>query len=206
MDRVPTGASVPRRGNRMPRLLRFATIALLLAPSAAMAEGMPQLNFNNPLTLDQVGWGAVIFVLLFLLCWKWALPKVDSVLELRASTIAADLDTARSAKAEADSAITEMDTAIVRARGEAQAAINAAVEKAKQEAAARSAVLNERLDAQLQEAEQRIAAAQTAAMRALRVVATDAAGTLIARLTGSAPDQRRVEAAVSGALAARGQQ
>jgi F-type H+-transporting ATPase subunit b len=190
----------------MARSLRLALIALLLMPSAAMAEGMPQLNFNNPLTLDQVGWGALIFLILFLLCWKWALPKVGSVLEQRASAIAADLDTARAAKAEADGAIAELDQAIAKARAEAQGAINAAVEKSKAEAAVRSAALNERLEAQLRESEQRIAAAQGAAMAALRTVAAEAAATLIARLTGSAPDQARVQSAVGAALAARGQQ
>ncbi|HET6185074.1 MAG TPA: F0F1 ATP synthase subunit B [Acetobacteraceae bacterium] len=190
----------------MPRSLRLTALGLLLMPTAAFAEGMPQLNFSNPLTVDQVGWGAVIFLILFLLCWRWALPKVASVLEQRAHTIAADLDTARAAKAEADRAIAEMNTAIARARADAQAAINAAVEKAKQEAAARSATLNERLEAQLKEAEGRIAAAQASAMRALRAVAIDAADTLIARLTGTAPDAARVERAVSTLLAARGQQ
>lgn len=189
----------------MPRLLRTAALFLLM-PTAAMAAGLPQLDFNNPLTIDQAGWGAVIFVILLLLCWRWGLPKVATVLEQRAGTIAADLDAARDSKTEADAAIVEMDAAIARARAEAQAAINEAVGKAKQEAAGQAAALNARLEAQLQQAEQRIAAAQGAAMRALRTVATDAAGTLIARLTGSAPDAARVERAVGAALAARGQQ
>ncbi|HJS87247.1 MAG TPA: F0F1 ATP synthase subunit B', partial [Acetobacteraceae bacterium] len=170
----------------MPRSLRRAVpsaiVALVSLPAAAMAEGMPQLNFNNPLTLDQVGWGAVIFVIFFLLCWKWGLPQVQRVLDQRAGAIAADLDTARAVKSEADTAVREVAEATARARAEAQGAINAAAEKAKREAAERAAELDAQLEARLKEAEQRIAAAQASAMRALRTVAIDAATALIARL------------------------
>ena len=43
--------------------LRLALLAVLL-PTAAHAEGMPQLDFGNPLTTAQVVWGAVIFAAL----------------------------------------------------------------------------------------------------------------------------------------------
>jgi F-type H+-transporting ATPase subunit b len=187
------------------RAIASALVALLALPAAAMAEGMPQLNFNNPLTLDQVGWGAVIFLIFFLLCWSWGLPQVKRVLDQRADAIASDLDAARAVKSEADGAIRELTEATARARAEAQAAISAAVDKTKREAAERAATLDAQLDARLQESEQRIAAAQSSAMRALRTVATDAATALIARLTASTPDPARVERAVGGALAARGQ-
>lgn len=193
----------------MPRSLRravpLAAIALLSLPAAAMAAGMPQLDFKNPLTLDQVGWGAIIFLIFFLLCWLWGLPHVRRVLDQRAGAIAADLDSARSVKLEADTAMGEMTEATARARAEAQAAITAAVDQAKQESAGRAAALDAQLEARLQDSEQRIAAAQGAAMRALRSVATDAANALIARLTASEPDPARVDRAVGAALAARGQ-
>ena len=176
---------------------------LLLLPTAAMAEGMPQLDFANPLTTSQVVWGAIIFVLLYWLLSRVGLPKVASVLEERAQHIAADLETARASKARADAAAVEVSAATARARAEAQASINAALDVAKQEAAARTAVLNERLEKQLKDAEAQIAAARGAAMRALREVATDTAATVIGRLTGAAPDQQRLDGAIGAALAAR---
>ncbi len=42
------------------------------SPSAARAQGMPQLDFANPLTLTQVGWGAVIFIVLYVLLSRFA--------------------------------------------------------------------------------------------------------------------------------------
>jgi F-type H+-transporting ATPase subunit b len=182
----------------------LAMVGLVGAPTMAMAQGMPQLNFANPLTLSQVWWGAVIFIVFLLLCWRWALPQVGSVLERRAAAIAADLETAHSAKEAADRAAAEMTQAIARARAEAQASINAALDAAKEQAAAQAAELNARLETQLHEAEERIHAARQSAMRALREVATDTAGTVVARLTGQPAEPTRLQHAVGAVLAARG--
>ena len=183
-------------------LLRLALAALLL-PTAARAEGMPQLDFANPLTTCQVVWGAIIFALLYWLLSRIALPKVGEVLEQRARHIASDLETAQASKARADAAAKEVAEATARARAESQAAINAALDAAKQEAAGRIAALNERLEKQLQEAETQINAARAAALRALRQVATETADTVISRLTGSPPDRQRLDGAIGAALAAR---
>ena len=184
--------------------LRLALIAtLLLAPAAAGAEGMPQLDFANPLTTSQVVWGAIIFVVLYILLSRIGLPRVGEVIEQRSRHIAADLETARASKARADDAATEVAEATARARSEAQAAINAALDVAKQEAAVRISALNERLEMQLREAEAQISAARAAAMSALREVATETAATVIGRLTGAPADAQRLDGAVGAALAAR---
>jgi len=177
--------------------------ALLLTPSVAHAEGMPQLDFANPLTTSQVVWGAIIFALLYWLLSRLALPKVGRVIEERARHIAADLETAQASKTRADAAAREVADATAKARAEAQAAINAALDAAKQEASARIAALNERLEKQLQEAEAQIDAARSAAMRALREVATETAATVISRLTGASPDAQRLDGAIGSALATR---
>ena len=87
------------------RLALLAT--LLLAPAAARAEGMPQLDFANPLTTSQVVWGVIIFVVLYILLARIGLPRVAEVIEQRARHIAADLETARASKTRADDAATE---------------------------------------------------------------------------------------------------
>jgi F-type H+-transporting ATPase subunit b len=188
---------------RAPVRLIAPLVGLLAMPAAAMAAGMPQLDFANPLTLAQVWWGAIIFVVFLLLCWRWGLPQVANVLEHRAASIAADLDKARAAKEAADRSAAEMAQGIARARAEAQNSINAALDAAKKEAAAQAAELNARLETQLKEAEERIHAARQSAMRALREVATETADTIVARLTGMPPEQGRLERAVGAVLAAR---
>jgi F-type H+-transporting ATPase subunit b len=177
--------------------------ALLFAP-AAMAEGMPQLDFHNPLTISQVVWGAIIFVVLYILLSKFALPQVSSVLDERASHINADLESARQASQRAEAGKAEAAEATAKARSEAQASVNAALDEAKAAAAAQTAALNNRLEKQLSDAEGQINAARAAAMNALRQVATETADTVVTRLTGAAPDGQRLNNAIGAALSARG--
>ncbi|WP_428488276.1 F0F1 ATP synthase subunit B' [Rhodopila sp.] len=177
---------------------------LLMLPAAAMAQGMPQLDFNSPLTISQVVWGAIIFVVLYLLLSRQGLPLVASVLEERAAHIGSDLESAHAARTRADAGIGEATAATAKARAESQAAINAALNEAKQAAAAQSEALNARLDVRLHEAEAQIAQARTAALGALRQVATDTAVSVVTRLTGAAPDNARLDTAIGTALSARG--
>jgi F-type H+-transporting ATPase subunit b len=177
---------------------------MLMLPTAAMAKGMPQLDFSTPLIVSQVVWGAIIFALLYcLLSWQ-GLPLVASVLDERAAKIAKDLDEARAAKASADAGMAEAERATATARAEAQAAISAALDEAKKAAAVQAEALNTRLEKQLQDSEAQIAQARASAMSALRQVATETAAAVVTRLTGAAPDAGRLEGAIGSALAARG--
>ena len=178
----------------------FTSVAL----AAEAKEGMPQLDFKNVLLRSQVVWLVIIFVLLYVLLSRWALPKIGTVLEKRASTIEGDLNAARSAKASADAAVAELTAKTREAHAGAQAEIASAVDTAKAAAAAQTATLTARLDAQLAEAEGRINAARNAAMGALRQVASDTAGVVVSRLTGVAANSSAVDAAVGSALSARG--
>lgn len=177
---------------------------VLLLPAAAIAEGMPQLDFSTPLTLSQVVWGAIIFIVLYIMLSRTGLPMVASVLDERATKISKDLDEARAAKANADVGMAEAEQATVKARAESQAAINVALEEAKQAAAAQAETLNARLEKQLHDAETQIGQARASAMSAIRQVATETATTVVARLTGTTPDSAQVDNAVGSALTARG--
>jgi F-type H+-transporting ATPase subunit b len=185
------------------RRIMIPAVGLLAIPAVAMADGLPQLDFGNKLTTYQVVWGALIFVILYVLASRTALPKVEAVLEERARRIAGDLESAKDAKARADSGMQAATDATAAARSAAQAAINAALETSKQAAAEQSAALNERLDKQLKEAEGQIASARGAALEALPSVATDTAIALITRLTGAAPDPARLRSAIDAAMTAR---
>jgi F-type H+-transporting ATPase subunit b len=164
---------------------------------------MPQLQFSNPLIIAQVVWMLVIFYALYRLLADYALPQVAQVVDARAARIAADLDGARVAKAEADVASGDVTEAVRRASAEAQAQVNAALDSAKAQAADEARRAGERLDAQLAEAETRIAEARKQALGALREVATETTTTLVSRLAGRQPDSGTVGRAVDEALAAR---
>ena len=182
----------------------LAGMSLFSAAQAAEKKGgMPQLDFANPLTIAQVVWLAIIFVVLYLLLSRWALPQVGAVLEQRANRIQGDLEAAKSAKASADAAVVELTAATRQAQVTAQAEIAGAVAAASEAAAAQAAMLNARLEKQLADAEGRINAARAAAVGALRSVATDTAAAVVTRLVGIAPSAGSVEQAVDAALAAR---
>jgi F-type H+-transporting ATPase subunit b len=186
------------------RIILPLAASLPMLPAAAMAKGMPQLDFSTPLTVSQVVWGAIIFIVLYLMLSRGALPLVASVLDERATKISKDLNEAHAAKAAADTGMAEADLATAKARAESQAAINAAMEEAKKAAAVQAEALNARLEAQLQDSEAQIARARASAMSALRQVATETAATVVTRLTGTAPDAGRLDGAIGSALAARG--
>ncbi|HWA80691.1 MAG TPA: F0F1 ATP synthase subunit B' [Acetobacteraceae bacterium] len=194
-----------------PTLRRAAAVlpaaALALAPAmgrAAEAEsgGMPQFQFSNELTLAQVVWMVLIFLALYFLLARWALPQLRSVLAERAQRIAADLDAAKAAKADADAAVAELMAATRDARAEAQAEIAAAAHAAREAASRQAASLNARLEAELHEAEARIEAARATAMGALREVASETARAMIERLMGRPPQASTLEAALASSLAA----
>ena len=180
-----------------------AALAQEVAPGGVEPKGMPQLDFGNPLLLSQVVWGAVIFVVFYLLCARWVLPRMGAVIEARQASIAGDLDTARTAKAQADAAVAELTQARRSAQARAQAQVDGATQDAKSRAAASAAETNARLDAQLAQAEARIAEGRAQAMGALREVATQTASLVVARLVGSVPDQGSVQAATDRVLAER---
>jgi F-type H+-transporting ATPase subunit b len=186
------------------RVIPLLGSGLLLLPAAAMAEGMPQLDFKTPLTISQVVWGAIIFVVLYQMLSRTGLPLVESVLEERAGKISKDLDEARAAKAQADLGMREAQAATAKARSESQAAINAALDEAKKAAAVQTEALNARLEKQLQESEAQIARARASAMTALRQVATETAATVVTRLAGAAPEAGRLDRAIGSALSQRG--
>jgi F-type H+-transporting ATPase subunit b len=163
---------------------------------------MPQLEFGNPLLIAQVVWLLIIFGLLYHVMATYALPRVESVLEERATRIAADLEAAQAAKASADAAMAAHRDATAKARAEAQAAIATAMQQAQAEAAARSEELNKRLAHQIAEAEQRIGVARDSAMGALRQVSLETAESLMTKVAGRA-DRGKLEAAVDRALGAR---
>ena len=182
----------------------LAGAALLLAAAPARAaEGMPQLDFGNPLLRAQVVWLVLIFLALYLLLSRWALPQVGAVLEKRAAAIATDLDAARHAKEQADHAVDELTRATREAHAGAQTEIAQAIAGAKAAADAQAAELNARLDAQIAAAEQRIAQARAEALGALEQVAIDTANVVVARLIGAPIDHALVPAAVAGVLATR---
>jgi F-type H+-transporting ATPase subunit b len=184
------------------------TVALAASGGGVPVEGMPQLAFGHATQgrylVANIFWLLVIFGLLYFVMSRYALPQVGAVIESRAARIAADLEAAQAAKAEADAAMAALREAAAKARAEAQGEIAQALAASQSAAQAQAEALAARLARQIEEADARIAAARGAAMGALRQVATETAETLVAKLTGRG-ESAAVAGAVDRVLAARAQ-
>jgi F-type H+-transporting ATPase subunit b len=180
---------------------RGTIIAAALIPGTAGAESkLPQMDFSNPLTTNQLVWMVVILIVLYLLMSRWGLPKMGAVLAHRAAVIEADLAAARAAKTAADEAVRALNAALADARRTAQAQVAEAVATAKAEAAADAASLAAVLEARLAAAEAEIDRARAAALAAIKPVAEAATRAMIESLTGQAPSADQTAARVDAAM------
>lgn len=174
-------------------------VAASLLPSAAFAAGMPQLNFHDPLLKGQVVWGAVIFLLFYLVLSRSALPRVERVMANRRARIESDLDVALKAKRDADVATAELLKARQDAAAQARANFERVQEEARREAESRAQESARRMEERIAQAETGIAQTREEAIASLPEIATATARELVSRLIG-APDDTAIAGAVDRAM------
>jgi F-type H+-transporting ATPase subunit b len=156
--------------------------------------------FNTHTFPSQFVWLVISFVLLYALMAKWALPQVARVIEGRQKSIADDLAEADRLKRQSEEAVAAYEKALADARANAQAIANETREKQAAEADATRKRLEGDLGRKLAEAEKTIAATKQAAMDNVRGIAEDATRAIVERLTGRAPAEQAVSAAVGDVL------
>ena len=163
---------------------------------------MPQ--FDPTFFAPQLFWLLLTFVTLYVLMSSVALPKIGAVLEERQRKIDDNLDKAAQLKAEAEAAVAAYERALSESRAHAHAVIKEASDRLAHDAEARNRALAARLAEQIKAGEVRINQAKSEALANVRDVAADVAGSVIARLVGSAADAGWLQAAVASALEEHG--
>lgn len=153
---------------------------------------MPQ--FDPSTWASQVFWLIILFGLLYWLMATKVLPRVTEVLDARQGKIEGDLRRAETLKAEADKALADYEAGVAKARAEAQAYLAKAQQAFNEESAKRAAAFDAELAKKVSEAEGRIAEARSAAMASVKQVASEAAGGLVAKLTGIEVPESEIEA------------
>lgn len=167
----------------------------------AKQSGMPQLApADFP---PQLIWLAISFILLLILMWKVALPRVGSVLELREKRIQADIERADRVKAEADNAKAAYEKMVADARAKAQAELAAATQGIQAETGKRDAAFMAQLNQRTKAAEDSIATAKTKAMGDVRSVAAEAAASIIKKVAGADVAANEVAGAVDAVAGRR---
>lgn len=158
---------------------------------------MPQLAIET--FASQLVWLGITFVVLYLIMAKVVIPRIGGILEDREQRIRADLDKAEELKSQTDRAIADYEAKLAEARANAgeivaqmKADVNAEIDK-------RRAEIDAELDTRQAEAEKQINQQREAALGSLDDVARSVTSALVDKLSGSAPGDDRVEAAVQAA-------
>jgi F-type H+-transporting ATPase subunit b len=167
-------------------------------PAGEHGRGFPP--FDSQTFASQLLWLALIFIALYLLMSRVALPRIGSILDARRQRIEDDLAEAQRFKDASDAAIAAHEKALAEARGRAQTLANETRAKAAATAETRRKEVDTSLQARIAEAEKTIAATRSAAMENVRSIASEAAGAIVERLTGIAPAREEVNEAVSNVL------
>jgi F-type H+-transporting ATPase subunit b len=164
---------------------------------------MPQLEQIATFP-SQVFWLVTSFLVLFVIMWRIAVPKITDALEARQKRIDNNLERAAELKKEAEAAIETYEKSLAKARSDAEnviATANASLAKA---ISSREAELSDKLQAKIAESEASIATAMNAAAETLRGVAIEVTLEATERLVGETPSNENASAAVDRAIDARG--
>jgi F-type H+-transporting ATPase subunit b len=167
-------------------------------PASEHGGGFPP--FQKDTFASQLLWLTLVFVALYLLMSRIALPRIGSILEARRQRIDGDLAEAARLKEASDAAIAAYEKSLADARARAQTLANET--RVKEAAAAEAArkALDAKLNEHIAEAEKTIAKTKTAAMANVRDIATETAATIIERLIGATPPGQQVADAVAHVL------
>jgi F-type H+-transporting ATPase subunit b len=156
--------------------------------------------FDSQTFPSQLFWLVVVFIALYLLMSRIALPRMASILEQRRKHIDADLAEAQRLKGESEAAIAAHEAALAEAHTKAQTLASDARAKAAADAEARRKDLDAKLAQRIAEAEKDVAAARSAAMTRVHGIAEETTRALVERLIGVTPSDQDVIQAVKDAL------
>lgn len=156
--------------------------------------------FEKDTFASQIFWLVIVFVALYLIMARVALPRIGGIIDQRQGRIDGDLAEAERLKEQSDTTFAAYEKILADARVRAQALASEA--RAREAAAAKSKrhELDATLNRRIAEAEDAIAARQTAAMGNVRSIAVEAAVAIVERLIGTAPAPSDVDAAVATVL------
>jgi F-type H+-transporting ATPase subunit b len=167
-------------------------------PAGEHGGGFPP--FQKDTFASQLLWFTLVFVALYLLMSRFALPRIGAILEHRRQRIEGDLAAAQRLKEESDAAIAAYQQALADARSRAQTLANETRQRAAADAEASRKALDATLNTRIADAEKIIADKRAAAMLNVQDIATEAAVAIIERLIGVTPAGPQVAAAVADTL------
>jgi F-type H+-transporting ATPase subunit b len=188
---------------RASGLIATVSLAVLQALPVLAAEehgsgGMPQLD--PAVFMPQLFWLAIVFIGLYIVLSKVALPRVNDVFDARSTRIANDLDQAGALKKQAETAMQAYEKTQSEARAKAAELVRQTEAAMAAQKASREAQLGRELGDRLKAAETSISAAKSSALGNLTQMSGEVARAAVERLIGesvSPADAERVTAAIA---------
>lgn len=162
------------------------------------ATGMPQLDINTYPNL--IFWLLITLVLIYLLLTRVALPRIARALEERSDAITNDLEQAALMKRRADEAEAAYNAALARARDDAHRIAADTKAGIARELATLTAKAEAEIAARSAESEARIREIRDGALESVEEVARDAAADIVELFLPGAGDKAAVADAVAGRL------
>ena len=158
---------------------------------------MPQLDTS--LWPPQLVWLVISFALLYFVVSRLIIPRTGGVIELRKTTVAADLAAASRDKAESEATSKAYQTSLADARAKSAEALRVTRDKLGADADAARAKLDAELAAKTANSEKQIAAAKSKALAGIDDVVADIASSIVEQLTGTKATKLALTAAVTKA-------
>lgn len=146
----------------------------------AEAAGIPQLDPTY--YPSQIFWLAILFILMYALMSRVALPLVMRVVEGRDEQVRRDLETAHRLRAETEDMTVLYNSTLRDASEEGVARINRLLAETREKYQTAHAETQARLEQKISDTEQFLASEQEALVRAIPEIATKAGDAILARL------------------------
>jgi F-type H+-transporting ATPase subunit b len=156
--------------------------------------------FDSTTFSPQLVWFALTFIAIYWMATKIILPRMARILSDRRARIDKDLDDAARAKTKAEEALAAYEKALADARGRGQAIAQQTRDTVAAESDGKRKALEADLGKRLTAAEKQIAEMKAKALANVDAIASEAAGSIIARLTGKAPAPDALAKAVAEAV------
>lgn len=155
---------------------------------------MPQLDPSS--FSSQLFWLTIFFVVLYIVLARFLLPRVQSVIELRAHTIKNDVDHAENLKSQAEQVREVYEQSLADVRAKSKAVIANAAAHAAEVAAGKQAAMDAELDKKLAESEAGIEKAKQEVMGKLMPVASELVEKIVNALINQKLDSDDIDAVI----------
>jgi F-type H+-transporting ATPase subunit b len=154
----------------------------------------PQLEVGD--YVPQLIWLAISFALLYFLMSRLALPRIARVLGERKARIDGDLDKARRAQQQSETALQRYEAEIAAAKAKGQGTIRAAREKLESELSGKRAVLDRQLAEKAADTEKRVHGLLERASNEMEAMTAGVVNDIVKELAGVEVSENEVRAAL----------